>query len=290
MPTSVFAGSNRHLVSTRLISELLLVALAPDLDQRFERLYAYLHDDVSRRRASAGLALELATGHDGLRIERHRLGPTAPLVAGGLVLVEDPDRPFLTRSLRVPDRVAGHLLGDPRPEPRVDSLLVDVWPAPAPGLERLGRGRSGSARRWPISGNAAGPRAAAGRSPRVVRSGARRLSWISGDSPPATMRPKRARHSCARPGCVARSSSQGLSKSSRSAAPSRSGRSPKGPVRRFCSGPGVGILAGRARCRCCSMRRSSRQKNEVKPGRRPPRAGRAITRPRRSRMASIPRS
>lgn len=120
-------------------SELLLVALAPDLDQRFERLYAYLHDDVSRRRASVGLALELATGHDGLRIERHRLGPTAPLVAGGLVLVEDPDRPFLTRSLRVPDRVAGHLLGDPRPEPRVDSLLVDVWPAPAPGLERLVR-------------------------------------------------------------------------------------------------------------------------------------------------------
>jgi hypothetical protein len=29
--------------------ELLLVALAPDLDPRFERLYGYLHDDVSRR-------------------------------------------------------------------------------------------------------------------------------------------------------------------------------------------------------------------------------------------------
>jgi Winged helix domain, variant len=40
--------------------ELLLVALAPDLDPRFERLYGYLHDDVSRRRASIGLALELA--------------------------------------------------------------------------------------------------------------------------------------------------------------------------------------------------------------------------------------
>ena len=29
---------------------LLLIALAPDLDPRFERLYGYLHDDVSRRR------------------------------------------------------------------------------------------------------------------------------------------------------------------------------------------------------------------------------------------------
>ena len=42
--------------------DLLLVALAPDLDPRFERLYGYLHDDVSRRRASVGLALELRGG------------------------------------------------------------------------------------------------------------------------------------------------------------------------------------------------------------------------------------
>ncbi|HET9346841.1 MAG TPA: hypothetical protein VFO05_14195, partial [Candidatus Limnocylindrales bacterium] len=41
--------------------ELLLIALAPDLDPRFERLFGYLHDDVSRRRASAGLALELCS-------------------------------------------------------------------------------------------------------------------------------------------------------------------------------------------------------------------------------------
>ena len=32
----------------------------PDLDARFELLYGYLHDDVTRRRASIGLALELA--------------------------------------------------------------------------------------------------------------------------------------------------------------------------------------------------------------------------------------
>src|SRR5918993_749560 len=33
--------------------ELLLIALAPDLDPRFERLFGYLHDDVSRRRGRA---------------------------------------------------------------------------------------------------------------------------------------------------------------------------------------------------------------------------------------------
>ncbi|MBY8854266.1 ATP-binding protein, partial [Saccharothrix sp. MB29] len=39
--------------------EFLLIALAPDVDARFERLYAYLNDDVTRRRAVVGLALEL---------------------------------------------------------------------------------------------------------------------------------------------------------------------------------------------------------------------------------------
>src|SRR5205807_7793493 len=37
-------------------------------------------------------------------------------------LVEEGDRPLLTRSLRVPDRVAGHLLGSDMPDPAVASL------------------------------------------------------------------------------------------------------------------------------------------------------------------------
>jgi ATPase family associated with various cellular activities (AAA) len=107
--------------------ELLLVALAPDLDPRFERLYGYLHDDVSRRRASTGLALELggSGANPGASPGRGRLGPRAPLVTGGLLVVEDGDRPFLTRSLRVPDRVAAHLLGDDTADPALVALLID---------------------------------------------------------------------------------------------------------------------------------------------------------------------
>jgi hypothetical protein len=119
--------------------EILLVTIAPDLDARFERLYAYLHDDVSRRRASAGLALELATGGDGPYRERHRLGPASPLIASGLVLVEEPDRPFLTRALRVPDRVTGHLLGDDRPEPGVETILLEVAAVDGREADRLAR-------------------------------------------------------------------------------------------------------------------------------------------------------
>jgi len=105
--------------------ELLLVALAPDLDARFERLYGYLHDDVSRRRASVGLALELAGGVRDPARARHRL-IAGPLVTGGLVVVEDGERPFLTRSLRVPDRVAMHLLGDDHADPALAPYLAPV--------------------------------------------------------------------------------------------------------------------------------------------------------------------
>jgi hypothetical protein len=121
--------------------ELLLIALAPDLDPRFERLYGYLHDDVSRRRASAGLALELCgTGSSpGASPGRVRLGPLGPLVAGGLLVVEDPDRPFLTRSLRVPDRVAAHLLGDDGADPAIRHLLGDSRPTEIGDVDMLAR-------------------------------------------------------------------------------------------------------------------------------------------------------
>jgi len=121
--------------------ELLLIALAPDLDPRFERLYGYLHDDVSRRRASAGLALELCSTSvsPGAGAGRARLGPLGPLVAGGLLVVEDPDRPLLTRSLRVPDRVAAHLLGDDAVDPAIRGLLADSVPTEIGDVELLAR-------------------------------------------------------------------------------------------------------------------------------------------------------
>ncbi len=108
--------------------ELLLIALAPDLDGRLERLYGYLHDDLTRPRASVGLALELCGQAPSDPRGRHRLGAGGALINGGLVLVEEPARPFLSRPLRVPDRVTNHLIGDDHPDP----LLVPHLHQPPP--------------------------------------------------------------------------------------------------------------------------------------------------------------
>ena len=39
--------------------DVILITLAPELDRRYERLYAYLQDNVSFRRPSVDLALNL---------------------------------------------------------------------------------------------------------------------------------------------------------------------------------------------------------------------------------------
>ncbi|WP_406488540.1 ATP-binding protein [Streptomyces phaeochromogenes] len=101
---------------TELDTRILLIALAPDLDRSFEPLYGYLNDDVSRRRATAGLALDLCGLPAHLAEARARFHPSAPLSALGLLIVEEPEHPFLSRVLRVPDRLVAHLLGDDTPD------------------------------------------------------------------------------------------------------------------------------------------------------------------------------
>ncbi|MYW27887.1 ATP-binding protein, partial [Streptomyces sp. SID2119] len=127
-PDSRLAGLARSFGLVELDVELLLVAMAPDIDARFERLYGYLNDDLTRRRPAIGLALELC-GLPAAGSGRFRFQPSAPLVAGGLLEIGDPERPLLSRTLRVPDRVTAHLLGDDEPDGRLRGLVR----VPAPG-------------------------------------------------------------------------------------------------------------------------------------------------------------
>ncbi|MER8060739.1 AAA family ATPase [Streptomyces sp. SID8366] len=108
-----------------LDTDLLLVALAPDLDPRFERLYGYLNDDLTRRRPTVALALELC-GLPAASAARFRLSPGAPLIAGGLIELTESERPPLSRVLAVPDRVSARLLGGTEPDARLAGLLGEA--------------------------------------------------------------------------------------------------------------------------------------------------------------------
>jgi Winged helix domain, variant/ATPase family associated with various cellular activities (AAA) len=125
---------------------LVLIALAPDVDLRYERVYGYLQDDVTRRRPTVDLALNLLCADAREKFARRRhVAPDAPLLRSRMLrLVGDPnhvDPPLLAHYLKLEDAVVRRLLGhdaldhrlagaaevvaDPRPSD-VAAQLVDL--------------------------------------------------------------------------------------------------------------------------------------------------------------------
>jgi len=94
-------------------TDVLLLCLAPELDRRYERLYGYLQDDVTKRSPTVGLALDVLCplGHDPL-LTRARYLADAPLLRHGLIRVlAGDDVPLLARPLKVDERIVTYLLG-----------------------------------------------------------------------------------------------------------------------------------------------------------------------------------
>jgi hypothetical protein len=93
---------------------VLAVCAAPELNPAYGRLYAYLHDDVTRKLPSAGLVARLVSG-DGVAPGDvlERFGRDAPLRRlGALRLLDDRGQtPIADRAVKVADPVAALLLG-----------------------------------------------------------------------------------------------------------------------------------------------------------------------------------
>ena len=95
---------------------LLLIGLAPEIDLRYERLYAYLQDDVTRKRPSVDLALNLLTTSAGERLAvRRYFLPEAPLIRHRLIgLADEPgcsSSPLLAKTIQIDPRMVEYLLG-----------------------------------------------------------------------------------------------------------------------------------------------------------------------------------
>jgi hypothetical protein len=109
---------------SELEANLLIVALAPELDARYLRIFGYLQDDMTRRRPSVGLALDLLCQSQRERLAaRGCLAPDAPLLKFDLVrLLDDPDdrqAPLPGRFLTPDPWLASYLLGGDELDPRL---------------------------------------------------------------------------------------------------------------------------------------------------------------------------
>ncbi|MGK7894355.1 MAG: ATP-binding protein [Xenococcus sp. (in: cyanobacteria)] len=106
--------------------DLILIALAPEIDLRYERLYAYLQDDVTRKRPSVDLALNLlCPSAEAKLLQRAHFAPDAPLIKHDLLhLIPDPHQvkpPILSHYLKLDDQVVHFLLKQKGLEPRLGS-------------------------------------------------------------------------------------------------------------------------------------------------------------------------
>lgn len=101
---------------TQFDLDILLLALASEFDLRYERLFAYLQDDVTRKRPTVDLVLRLLCPDDAARfVVRGRFSADAPLLRHGLVqLVNDPGvmhPPLLARAIGPDEQTVRWLLG-----------------------------------------------------------------------------------------------------------------------------------------------------------------------------------
>lgn len=109
---------------------ILLVCLAPDIDRRFERMYAFLQDDISQRRPTVNLVMNLIGGDIQSRFAVwERLQPNYPLSQHRLIMVKPPaDKPdvsAISHLVKLDERILRHLLGDRHPDERIHAVISD---------------------------------------------------------------------------------------------------------------------------------------------------------------------
>jgi hypothetical protein len=123
---------------SRFEVQTLVACLAPELDRKYDRLYAYLQDDITRKRPSVDLVINLhARSAHGRWTALRSFSSHASLRRRGILrVVDDPYSPSgstaLSQFLQVTPRFVAFLLGDQQ----LDSVLADsgrrVVPRPGP--------------------------------------------------------------------------------------------------------------------------------------------------------------
>jgi hypothetical protein len=124
-------------------TECLIVCLAAEVDAKYERLFAYLNDDITRKYPSVQLLLRMLTppGEDPICYRRH-LTVDAPLLSGGLLALTDEARTgaaasYLSHCLRAEPGVVRFLLEEERLDPEFQELWhPQLFPAAAVRLWR----------------------------------------------------------------------------------------------------------------------------------------------------------
>jgi SpoVK/Ycf46/Vps4 family AAA+-type ATPase len=110
--------------------DALLICLAPELDLRYEKLYSYLQNDVTRKRPTVDLVMRLLCYSLEEKFEaRKYFSPAASMIRNRLLSFTGDDQlPLLSRSLKIDERIISFLLGTSGTEQRVRNFTALIKP------------------------------------------------------------------------------------------------------------------------------------------------------------------
>ncbi|NTU41461.1 MAG: ATP-binding protein, partial [Nitrospirales bacterium] len=120
----------------------LIMAIATEIDRRYERVFGFCNDDLTRKNPTVGLALELLYADRRERIAGQRIfAPVSSIVSHNLIKIHDTGKEgiSLKSEFSVDERIRRYILGDTGiSQPPVSSLSISYHPG-MPGTNNQGR-------------------------------------------------------------------------------------------------------------------------------------------------------
>lgn len=113
--------------------DALLICLASELYIKYERLYSYLQNDVTKKRPSVDLVINLLCPSIEEKLKaREHFSPTAALIRNRLIyLIDDGHEeqiPLLSKTIKVDERIIGYLLGEKEIDQRIRNFSTKLEP------------------------------------------------------------------------------------------------------------------------------------------------------------------
>jgi hypothetical protein len=118
---------------TEFEERCLVICLAPEVHRKYDKLYAYIQDDATRRKPGIDLALNvLCTGWPEALLARASFDPSASLLKFKLIQIADArtdgQTPLLSRVMKLDDRIASFLMGQSHLDGRLEQFARMVFP------------------------------------------------------------------------------------------------------------------------------------------------------------------
>ena len=106
----------------------LIICLAPEIDIKYEKLYAYLQDDITKKRPTLELVLRILSTRFEDRIKIRNSLVNSNFFNYNVIEYADNQQNILSRPLKLDDKVVNHILGINYLDSILEGLLEVHWP------------------------------------------------------------------------------------------------------------------------------------------------------------------